>query len=126
MYAGEYPMCWKKKVKGVSLPLPMKKGSMSRSAIPKSTKRGDDSSKICSDIFPYEGGLPSIGNIVLKAFPPPSTRTRSSRRPITSKSRPTTPRPPVDAPPSSRTQGSKRKTSPPPLSATSERRVCYL
>ena len=126
MYAGEYPMCWKKKVKGVSLPLPMKKGSMSRSAIPKSTKRGDDSSKICSDIFPYEGGLPSIGNIVLKAFPPPSTRTRSSRQPITGKPKPSAPRPSIDAPPSSMTHDNKRKTSPPPSSTITERRVYYL
>ena len=113
-------------MKVTNLPVPVKKGSASRSAKPKTTKKGDDSSETCSNIMPFEGGLPLIGNIALESSPPPSTRTRSSRRPITSKSRPTTPRPPVDAPPSSRTQGSKRKTSPPPLSATSERRVCYL
>ena len=40
-----------------------------------------------------------------------------------SKSKPATPRPPTDAPPASRTRGSKRKTTPHP---TAERRVSYL
>ena len=119
-------MGWEKRVKGVSLLAPMKKGSMSRPAILKSTKRGDDSSKTCSDIVPYEGGLPPIGNIVLKGSPPPSTRTRSSRWPIIGKPKPSAPRSSTDASPSSITCGNKRKTSPPPSTTTTERRVCYL
>ena len=103
-----------------------KKGSVSRSAKPKSTKRGDDSSKTCSDIIPYKSGLPPIGNVVLEGSPPPSIRTRSSRRPIAGKPKPSAPRPSTDAPPSSRTRGSKRKTSSPPPSTIIERRVCYL
>ena len=112
-------------MKVVNLPAPVKKGLMSRSAKPKSTKKGDDSSETCSNIVPYEGGLPPIGNIVLESSPP-STRTRSSRRPTTGKPKPSTPRPSIDAPPSSRICDSKRKASPPPPSATTERRVCYL
>ena len=42
-----------------------------------------------------------------------------------SKSKPATPRPPTDAPPASRTRGSKRKTTPHPAFAA-ERRVSYL
>ena len=42
-----------------------------------------------------------------------------------SKSKPATPRPSTDAPPSSRTQGSKRKTTP-HLAFAVERRVSYL
>ncbi|KAL0005293.1 hypothetical protein SO802_012854 [Lithocarpus litseifolius] len=96
---------------------------MSRFAKPKSTKRGDDSSETCSDIVPYEGCLPPIGNIVLEGFPPPSTCTRSSKRPIVGKPRPSTPRTSMDDSPSHRTRGSKRKTSPPPPSAITERRT---
>ena len=126
LYASEYPTGWEKKVKVVNLPAPAKKGLVSWSAKPKSTKRGGDSSKTCSDIVPYEGGLPPIGNIVLKVSPPPSTCTRSNRRLTTSKPKPFAPRPSMDAPSSSRTCSNKRKTSPPPLFATTERRVCYL
>ena len=39
-------------MKVVNLLAPTKKGSMSWSAKPKSTKRGDDSSETCSDIVP--------------------------------------------------------------------------
>ena len=42
-----------------------------------------------------------------------------------SKSKPTTPWPPTDALPASRTRGSKRKTTP-HLAFTAERRVSYL
>ena len=109
----------------MNLPIPTKKGSASRSTMPKPAKKGDDSSKTCSDVVPFKGGLPSIGSIVLESSPP-FAHTRSSRHPIAGKFRPATPRPSADAPLFSRTRGSKRKTSPPPSSATSERRVCYL
>ena len=123
---GDFPTSWEKKVKVTNLPIPMKKGSTSRSAKPKPAKKGDDSSETCSNIVPFEGNLPPIGNIVLESSPPSSARTYSSRHPTASKSRPTTPRPSIDASPSSRTRGSKRKKSPPLLSATTERNVCYL
>ena len=45
--------------------MPTKKGSMSQTAKPKSAKKGDDSSKTCSDIIPYKEGLPPTGNVVL-------------------------------------------------------------
>ena len=86
-------------MKVVNLPTPTKKGSMSWTAKPKSAKKGDDSSKTCSDIIPYKGSLPPIGNIVLESFPPPSARTHSSRRSTTSRPKPPTPKPSVDAPP---------------------------
>ena len=101
--------------------VPMKKGSVSQS-----TKKVDDSSETCLYIVLFEGGLPLIGSIVLESSPPPFTPTYSSRHPVTGKSRPATLRPSTDAPSSSKTRGSKRKTSPPLSSATSERRVCYL
>ena len=125
LYASEYPTGWETKVKVVNLPALAKKGSMSRSAKPKSTRRGDDSSETCSYIVPYEGGLPPIGNIVLEVSLPPSACTRSSRHLTTIKPKPSAPRPSMDAPPSSRTRGSKRMTSLPPLSTTTERRVYY-
>ena len=80
----------------------VKKSSAPRSAKPKSAKKGDDSSETCSDIVPFKGVLPPIGNIALESSLP-STHTHSSRRPIVGKSRPTASRPSVDAPPSSRT-----------------------
>ena len=92
----------------------------------KSTKKGDDSSETCSDIVPFNGDFPLLGNIVLESSPPSSVRTHSSRRPTTSKSRPTALWLFADAPSSSRTQGSKRKTSHPSTSTTTKRRVCYL
>ena len=87
LYAGEYPTGWEKKVKVVNLSTPTKKGSVSQSAKPKSTKKGDDSSETSSDIIPYEGGLPPIGNIVLKGSPP-FARTHSSKHSTTSKPKP--------------------------------------
>ena len=78
-------MGWEKKVRALNLPAPAKKGSVSQTAKPKSIKRRDDSSKTCSDIIPYKGGLPPIGNIVLKGSPPPSAHTRSNMRSIASK-----------------------------------------
>ena len=113
-------------MKVVNLLTPTKKGSVSRSAKTKSAKRGDDSSETCSDIVPYEGGFPPIGNIVLEGSPSPFACTHSSRHPTAGKPKPVAPRPSIDAPPSSKTRGSKRKTSPLPSSATTERRVCYL
>ena len=62
----------------VNLSVLTKKGSVSQFAKPQYTKRGDDSSETCSDIVPYEDGLPPIGNIVLKGSPPPSARTHST------------------------------------------------
>ena len=103
LYAGEYPIGWEKKVKVVNLPVPVKKGLLSQSAKPKSTKRGDDSSETCSDIVPYEGGLPPIGNIVIEGSPPSSARTHSSRCLMASKPKPSTPQPSTDAPPTSKT-----------------------
>ena len=120
-HADDYPTGWKKKVKLINILMPGKKGS----AKPKSAKKGDDSSEAYSDVVPFESGLPSIGNIVLKSSPPPSTRTHSSMRPIANKSKSAALRPFTDAPPSNRTRGSKRKTSP-PEPTTTERRVCYL
>ena len=125
LYAGVYLASWEKKVKVVNLPPPSKKGLVSRTAKPKSTKRGDDSFEIYSDIIPYESGLPPISNIILEGSPPPFARTRSSRR-STSKPKPFALRPGMDAAPSSRTHDRKRKTSLPPPSTTTERRVCYL
>ena len=119
-------MGWEKKVMVLNLPMPTKKDSVSQTTKPKSVKRGDDSSKTCSNIIPYKGGLPPIGNIVLKGSPPPSAHTRSSMHSIASKPQPLAPRPAMDTPLSSRTYGSKRKTSPPPQSATIERKLCYL
>ena len=113
-------------MKVTNLPIPAKKGSESWSTKPRSAKKGYDSSKTCSDIVPFKDGLSSIGSIVLESYHSPFAHTHSRRCPITGKSRPATSRPSANAPPSSRTRGSKRKTSPPPLFATSERRVCYL
>ena len=119
-------MGWEKKVRVLNFPAPAKKGLVSRTAKPKSAKRGDDSSETCFDIIPYEGGLPPIGNIVLESSSFPSAFTHSSKRFIASKRKPSALRLTMDASPSSRTLGSKRKTSPPPSSATTERRVYYL
>ena len=110
----------------MNLPTPAKKGSVSQSAKPKSTKRRDDSSETCSNIIPYKDGLPPIGNIVLEGSSPPSTYTHSNRHPAKSKPKPFAPRPSMDAPPSSRTHSNKKKASPPPPSATTKRIVCYL
>ena len=110
----------------MNLPTLAKKGSVAQSTKPKSAKGGDDSFETCSDIVPYEGSLPPMGNIVLKGSPPPSARTHSNKRPTAGKNKPAAPQPSTNAPPSNRTQGSKRKTSPPPSFATTERRVCYL
>ena len=125
-YASEFLLGWKKKVKVVNLPTPTKKGSVSRTTKPKSTKKGDDSSETCSDIIPCKGGLPPIGNIVLKSSPLSSARPCSNRRSTIGRPKPPTPKPSMDAPPSNRTCGSKRKTSPPASFAIIERRVWYL
>lgn len=87
-YAGGYPTGWEKRVKVTNISVPVKKSFAPWSAKPKSAKKGDESSKTCSDIVPFEGDLPPIGNIVLKSSPPPFARTRSSRCPIAGKFRP--------------------------------------
>lgn len=125
LYAGEFPHGWEKKVKLVNLPASTWKGSAFRSAKPKFPKKGIDASKVYSNIVPYKGGLLSISNIVLKSTPP-STRAHSTRRSATTQPRPPMPRQSLDAPPSSKTHGSKRKTSPPAPSPTTKRRVCYI
>ena len=102
--------------------VPMRKSS----AKAKSTKKGDDSSETCSDIVPFNGDFPPVGNIVLESSPPSSTHTHSSRCPTTGKSRPTALQLFADAPSSNRIRGSKRKTSRPSTSTTIKRRVCYL
>ena len=109
----------------VNFPILTKKGLVSQTTKPKSTKRDDDSFKTFFDLISYKGGLLPFGNIVLKSSPPPSARTCSSRRSTISKPKPFAPRPSMDAPPSSRTRGKKRKTSPPAPFATTVRRVCY-
>ena len=113
-------------MKVVNLLVRTKKGSVSRTTKTMSAKKGDDSSKTCSDIIPYKGSLPPIGNIVLESSPPPSACIGSSKRSTAGRPKPPTPKPSVDAPPSNRTHGSKRKTLLPATSATAERRVCYL
>ena len=110
-------------MKVLNFPAPAKKGLVSRTAKPKFAKRGDDSSETCFDIVPYEGGLPPIGNIVLESFSLPSAFIHSSKCSIACKCKPSAPRPTMD---SSRTLGSKRKTSPPPSSTSTKRRVYYL
>ena len=103
-------------MKVVNLPPPSKKGLVSRTTKPKSTKREDDSSEIYSDIIPYASGLPPIGNIVLEGSPPSSARTHSSRRSIASKPKPSALRPGMDALPSSRTRAERgRHLYHPPL-----------
>lgn len=97
-----------------------------QSTKPKSAKKANDSSKTCSNIVLFEGGLPPIGNIVLESSPPYFAHTRTSRRPTVSKAKPATPWLSIDAPSSTKTRGIKRKTSPTPLSTTTERRKCYV
>ena len=77
-HADDYPMGWKKKVKLINILVPGKKGS----AKLKSAKKGDDSSEACSNVVPFENGLPPIGDIVLESSPPPSTCTHSSVVPL--------------------------------------------
>ena len=115
----------------VNLPASIKNGSASRFAKPKPTKKDADVSEVCSDIVPYKGGLPPVGNIVLKSTPPPFAKAHSARRFVVTKSRPPMPKQPSNALPSIRTRGSKRNTSPLALPsirtrAATKRRVCYL
>ena len=67
----------------INTPVPSKKGS----AKPKSAKKGGDTSEACSDVVPFENGLPPIGNIVLEGSPTPSTRAHCSVRSTASKSK---------------------------------------
>jgi len=113
-HASDYPPGWEKKVKITNLLAPGKKGHTK----PKSTKKG-------GEVVPFESDFPPMGRIVLKGSPPSSTRTRSSARPAASKPKSTAPRPSIDVPLSSRTRGSKRRTSPHPA-PTMKRRLCYL
>ena len=117
-HANDYPTSWEKRVKVTNIFVPVKKSSASRSAKPKLAKKGDDSSETYLDIVPFEGGLPPIGNIFLESSHPPFAHTRSSKRPIAGKSKSIALWPSTDAPPSSKTRGNKRKTSPPPVSTT--------
>ena len=126
LYAGEFPLGWEKRVKVVNLPAPMKKGSVSWTTKPKSAKRSDDSSKTCSDLVPYKGGFPPIGNIVLEGSPPSFACTCSSRCSTTGKPIAFRSKAIRGCTSSNKTHGSKRKTSPLVSSATAERRVCYL
>ena len=121
-HASDYPPGWEKKVKVINTPMPSKKSS----AKPKSTKKGGDSSEAFSGVVPFESGLPTISNIVFESPPSASTNTHSNMRPTASKSKSVALRLPTDAPPSSRTRGSKRKTFPPHMSTTIKQRVCYL
>ena len=66
LYVDEFLPGWEKRVKVMNLPAPTKKGSVSWTIKPKSAKRGNDSSKTCSDLVLYKGGFPPIGNIVLE------------------------------------------------------------
>lgn len=98
-HAGDYPPGWENRVKVTNIFVPVKKSS----AKYKSVKKGDDSSEACSNIVPFDSVLPTIGNIVLEGSSPHSSRTRSSKRLVADKSKPTAPQPFANAPPSSRT-----------------------
>ena len=121
-HVGNYLAGWEKRVKVINISMPTKKSSTQ----PKSAKKGDDSSEACSDIVPFESNLPPIGKIVLESSPLSFACTCFSRRPTANKPKPIALRSSTDAPPSSRTRGNKRKTSPPPVSTTTKRSVCYL
>ena len=56
-----------------NLPVPVKKGSVSRS-----TKKVNDSSETCLYILPFEGGLPLIGSTVLESSPDESSNDEDS------------------------------------------------
>ena len=86
----------------------VKKSFVTWSTKPKFAKKGNDSSETCSDIVPFKGNLPPIGNIVLESSPP-FDHTHSSRHHTVGKSRPIASRPSANAP---------------PTSAITERRVC--
>ncbi|KAL4621264.1 hypothetical protein ACB092_06G215500 [Castanea dentata] len=119
-HIGDYFAGWEKRVKVTNIFVPAKKSSAKSKSAKK--KKGDDSSETCLDIVPFESDFPPMGNIVLESTTPLSVRTRSSRCFVVGKSRPIVLRPSTDAPPSSRTQGSKMKTSPPLAPTTTERR----
>lgn len=88
----------------MNLPLPVKKGSASKSAKPKFMKGKGiamGASETYSDIVPYRGDFPPIGNIILESTRPASKRTHSTWKSATAKSRPPLLRQPSDAPPSS-------------------------
>ena len=112
--AGDYPPGWDKKVKVLNPPTLAKGGSVKL----KSAKKKDEAMSSESD-------LPPMGHLALLGSPPSRARAVPATRSTAGKSKQTTSQPSAGAPPSSRTRGSKRKTSPPPARAT-ERRVCYL
>ena len=101
----------------------LKKGSSSRSALPKSAKKckgvATSIPPICYDIIPYGEVPPPIGNIVLEESP--MAKTQSTKKSVVVKSKPPPPRWPSNAPPSS-----KRKASSKVPIAQFKRRVCLL
>jgi len=92
LYEGEFPRGLEKGVKVVNLLVSVRKGSVSKSAKSKFAKKGKDVPKVCLEIVPYKGGLPPVGNIILKSTLPPSARAHSTRRSVVAKSRPPLPR----------------------------------
>ena len=91
-------------MKVLNLHAPTKKGSASKSTKPKLAMKGVDTSKTCSDIVPYKGGLPPIGSIILESTPPPSSKPHSTKRTTSIQTKLPTSRQLSDAPPS---RGSK-------------------
>ena len=114
------------------LPSILKKSSASKPTKSKTTKKGKGivTGTLKVDFFfflvPYVGNLSPVGNTILESTPSPAVRSRSTRKFATVKPKPPLPRQPLDAPPSSKTRGSMKKTSPLVWSAPSERRVYYL
>lgn len=82
--------------------------------------------EVCFDIIPYVENLSPIGNTVLESTLSFAVRSYSTKNFATVKPKPPLLRKLSDAPPSSRTCGSKRKTSSLVSSAPLERRVYYL
>lgn len=66
LYIGEFPRSWEKNDKVVKLPTLTKKGSASKSAKPKATKKGADTFEAYSDIVPY-GAFLSLVTLSLRA-----------------------------------------------------------
>lgn len=63
---GEFPCSYEKSEKVVKLPTLTKKGSASKSAKPKATKKGADAFEAYSDIVPY-GAFLSLITLSLRA-----------------------------------------------------------
>lgn len=129
-YDGDFPQGWEKKVKiSNAPPSTSKKSSTYRSTKPKSAKKSKgvatSTPTVCFDIVPYGEKLPPIGNIVLDETPL-VLKTRIARKSTIVNSKPPLPKQPLDATPSSRTNGSKRKISPKASTTQLERKVCLL